>query len=247
MKHFNLIISSFALIAVLLVSCSENESNSPIVPSQTDYSQYFPMTIGSWWIIENYTLDDEMNRTEMTSKDSLVVVGEESLAGKTASIFISYDLASGFPTDTSYYYIDGSIIYEYTTLTPFDGGKDWLPTYDFALNSKFTVLDTNVTNADMGDGSLFTGNVKATINKGTDKTLEVKGKSFQTKAFDLSMVLSGTINAGLEVAMNMAMDGNIYFAKGIGNVQTLSKATIDVGPQSIKMNSEEIVVDYSIK
>ncbi len=245
MKYLKFITVSIIFPALLLISCSET-SNSPQIP--VDYSHYFPMTTGSWWITERYSLDDNMNRKELTSKDSIAVVGTELKGGKTATVFITYDIDTDDPIDTSYYYMEGSKVYEFTTATPFPGDETWLLMEDFAANKPWTVLDSNFTNANMEDGSLFTGSITATIKKGEGKTVEVKGQNYSTTGFDVSMNMNGNITSqGMTFPISLKAEGNLYFAEGIGQVQSLNKMSMEAGGQNMKMNQESIVVDYNIK
>lgn len=247
MKYFNLIISVL-VFTVVLFGCSGEKNDSPLNTNQTDYSKYFPMTIGSWWVTEHYALDENMNRNELVFKDSIVVIDKKMVGGNLATVMITYDLEADSPVDTSYYYMDGSKVYEYINITPFSEGKDWKLMEDFAASKGWNILDTNVSNIDMGDGLVFTGNFKADIKPGSGKSLEIKGMNFQTKAFDISIIMTGdaTIN-GMTAPMTMNVKGNNYFAEGIGQVQIINSIEMAFSGQSFKENQESIVVDYNIK
>ena len=105
-----LLISYFVLAtAIFLISCS---SSSDSIVQEIDY---FPLSIGNYWIYKTYDINQDSTAITGTEvKDSIAITGTREIQGQTAFIFqYSRQNDTGYvPIDTLYFYKDGKAVYQ---------------------------------------------------------------------------------------------------------------------------------------
>jgi hypothetical protein len=113
------------LILVSAVSCKKDniDPNPPADPAP-ETANGFPLTIGSYWIYENTTIDTNNVETVNVSNpsDSCYISGDSVIGGKTYLVFvgtIANENAVFFRRDSSGYMVDnyGKIYYSKTNFT----------------------------------------------------------------------------------------------------------------------------------
>jgi len=246
MNIFKTLILSFAVTALMLiVSCSEDSSTQP---TTTDYSDYYPLSVGSWWVYENWRTDENFVPDSLLSRDSTVIVSEMLFNGKMAKVRITFDTYSGEAIDTTYEYFENNTVYNWDQISPFSDEEGWVVRGDFTKN-KITILDTNVTDATIEDIMIFSGNLKAEMIKGLNKSVMLKDMEYSALTYDMIIDMEGTVMVpGYgEYPFEMNATGNMYFVKNIGRVQILSVRSMEVFIVNETEYNKEILVDWNIK
>ena len=143
MKKFIYVFNSVVvIIAFLLVSC-EDSGTSTI--SKTTH--YLPLKVGNYWIYNTYEIDQNLKIIAGTQAiDSMVIVAEGNFYGRKSYKMVNF--RNGSPVDTSYYYSDGLIVYEYfnySSFFNFDYHK-WQVCAGKLEDDFAHLLDTNINN-----------------------------------------------------------------------------------------------------
>lgn len=237
----NKIFYAITLIGFLfLVSCSDDNSNTP-----TTEQNFFPLTIGNYWVYENYQLDSAGNKiTASKAIDSMVIVKQEIedvLTIKNANIseakhYYSYKDAEDqklyYTKDALYQKFDqipglgatlfGVKISEYIPLS-------WVMLVDFK-NQNWTIIPQG--NVKIADQTIPTaGRVDLDLNytlvgtKGGTKQFTINGKQYTGNEYKLAFKLSGNVilkdlfNAKVPIS-EITFPTSMYFVDGVGMVYT---------------------------
>ncbi|MFH1051904.1 MAG: hypothetical protein V1779_13365 [bacterium] len=233
-------------LSVILISCSEDSNTNP--PVGTDYSSYYPLTVGSWWVMEEWRTDENFVADSLLSRDSTVIVSEEMIEGKNAKVKISFNTFTGEPYDTSYEYFENNSVYKWGQLNPFSEEEGWQEQGNFTKD-KITVVDTNVTDANFMGLYLFSGTLKLNINKGTNSTVSLKNTDYSALTFNQVLVMEGDMTIPFQgtTSFSMNKNGTMYFVNNIGMSQLLSTTNTTVMDSEESEYSKQILVDWDIK
>lgn len=74
------------IIAIILISSCKKEEET-IEQPVTKSIDYTPMTIGNYWVYENYSIDSLGNETTLTQIDSVIIDRDTIIGGETYFIF----------------------------------------------------------------------------------------------------------------------------------------------------------------
>ncbi len=248
MKLSKFILFMFAMsITTFLFSCSEDSSPTP--PATTDYSAYYPLSVGSWWIYEEWKTDSNFNPDSLITRDSVVIESTTMFNGKNAFVKVTYDILSGVAIDTTYEYFENNSLYEWTQLNPFTNEQEgWVERGSFTKDY-IKYLDTNVTDLIIGDMFSFSGSIKMDITKGINKIINLKNKDYTAFTYNNSAIIDGnaTIPGLGSVPMKVDMTGEMFFAKNIGIAQTLTTQTALIMGMGEPEYSKRILTDWSVK
>lgn len=246
MKNLFKLLSLLFIVSLVFTSC-DDDSTSP----SADYGEYMPMTIGSWWIQNTYESDATWADVELLSSDSVVVVGEATVAGRLAKLFVTYDRETGEAYDTSYQHFDKSKLSLYGELQFGVEDMNWREMLDFNKTSK-VIFDTTLQNIDFEEGT-FNGTLKYNYTMGANQNLTLKGASYPSKVINYLIKLNGSVIAmGIPVAtVDVTGEINTYFAKNIGQAQSLQKMTQKITAFG-QVNTttdyiKTVIVDWNIK
>src|SRR6185295_15014021 len=103
MKNLKLY-SLLVIIVIFAISCSED-----ITTNNT--TNFFPMTQGSYWVSNNYSVDSNGTKTK-TYMDSLVITDKnKDMDGQKATEFTDYNDSSKIAINQRYHYLEGSKLY----------------------------------------------------------------------------------------------------------------------------------------
>jgi|GEM_PF-4834698 len=247
MKKFNIFLGVITiLILSILISCSEDSSNNP-TPT-TDYSAYYPMTVGSWWVTESWRTDENFIPDSLIARDSTVVIGEEMKGGKLAKVKIVFDTFTGLLVDTTYEYYENNTLYYWGQANPFEEeGEGWLVRGSF-ITDKITMIDTTFENLDL-EGFPFSGSLKMETVRGVQKIVNVKNQDYSAYTFDIIFNLNGTLKIpGFgDVPISNEMKGTAFLVKNIGLAQMLTTSIATSFGMSESSYEKQILVDWSIK
>jgi hypothetical protein len=75
------------VLSILCVSCNKNNSN-PLTPSESNatVADYFPLSVGNYWIYEFYSADSTLNFTDQNTIDSIYIEKDTLLNGQTYKV-----------------------------------------------------------------------------------------------------------------------------------------------------------------
>lgn len=250
------------LLFSLLYSCSDNSTT----PDNNTTKNYFPLSVGSYWIFAKYEVDTAGRLNETRRVDSFVITNIDNKSGKTA---YKLKVFKGNGEDEDYYFysengalfVTGNYIMptssEFIEI-PIDIKDRWIKLAD-TKNNSWTILDTNLVNAvanipALGDVIL---NGKYTIKgeKGTIGNVNIGEPTTETKeAVEYKIIhnFTGTIKLGSLPAVNSNFTVTLknYFADKIGFVkQTLIPSVINiVGIYNQYINGHDyVLLRYFIK
>ena len=222
-----MIIISFSF---LLVSCFGDEESTPISPTEEiKWQDYFPLSVGSWWVIERFETDSTFIPKTNSLKDSVVVTGISTIDGKEVFVVETYIHDGSTLYETNYYYGEGSKVFSYDTLYG-SGTLGWVLLADFELSKQFVVEDTNTTNVVWNGGQVFTGYLKISLDSCYKTNLDVFGNNLPAYSlekyskFEGDVIISGVLN--LEVYSEGFI--TLVYAKGVGFAEEKTKAYQDL-------------------
>ncbi len=225
-------------VVVIVNSKTSNEL------SITIHKNYFPSSVGNYWIYENFTLDDQGNKNlNSRIEDSTAITLTWELYGKYCDIYThNYD----FSTKEQYYYTENGKLYatvaeimpEKSQMPlPIDVPKAWIVIADpdsllwEVFSQTFNNEDIEIPN--FGKGKL-TGTFalkmekgeKKPINTGENQTLSVMSQEYKTLyTFD------GNIKVGIfEFPLFFIVTEHRWYGENIGLIlQRLDSKTISLG------------------
>lgn len=77
-------------VATLALACQKNESDQEI--PEIPKTSYIPLTIGSYWVYQEYNVDSNGVETEQNRKDSITVIGDTLINGLNYGMLNEYKI-----------------------------------------------------------------------------------------------------------------------------------------------------------
>lgn len=239
---------------IFLQSCSEDNStiNSTNGPTTKNY---FPTTVGSWWIYKSYDLDSNgVNVPESETYDTNRIVGSFNIAGKMATA-IEIRSSNG-SVDTSFFYYENNKIYSLISifnndLIPIEGDQ-WIMVADFNSSAWTILKDTTLGSFNMPGYGTITPTLGITGRKGNSTNVVVKGKVIPSQEFIITMKINIQISIQeypLPINATVEVLNHIFFGENVGNVGTQtdpSVLNVVIFQEKIPGHRSELI-DYSIK
>ncbi|MBP7214775.1 MAG: hypothetical protein KBA52_03960 [Candidatus Kapabacteria bacterium] len=113
-----LIVLLMSVLPIVFWSCSDDDDNNPVNPA---VKNYFPLSVGSYWVYEKYTLDSNNNRIST----SLVVdsaycksTAQEIINDVTQNIYTLAHFSSNLTNPDQEFYVYNDQIYQKYQLAP---------------------------------------------------------------------------------------------------------------------------------
>ena len=115
------------VVAMVAMACQKDEL--PVEPGNPTEPEvnYYPLTVGSYWVYQMYKIDSSGVENEINRKDSTIITGDTIINGKTYSVFEKNNSSGGNSNFESEYYIrdssgyivgnDGSIVMSFFNFT----------------------------------------------------------------------------------------------------------------------------------
>lgn len=241
-------------ISMLLSSCSD-DSNGP-----STKGDMLPLTNGTYWLYDNYEIDSNGVAYKIDGYDSVVVAGTSTIMEKTASIVktisINPDGTADTPTDNYYYLENSNALYMHSkaftdalssSLFPIQLTEKWMKIAD-EDDEDWKVYEENIDAIQGPFGTVITGKVIITGERGGTKNFTVKNKSISTNEYKMNINFTGsaTLN-NIPIGLNFDRVMLLYFADGIGLVsQKMSAFKLPIVNLPLP-GSETILTNYSIK
>ncbi len=242
--------------AFILISCSDDNSTN----TEPSKDNYFPTTVGSWWIYKNTQLDSTGTKVpESETWDTTKIIGSYNISGKMASAF--ENRSSNGNVDTSYFYTEDGKIYALANLFDNDfidfDPRQWVLIADFNANSWVILSDTTLASQEIdfpGIGFLkITPTVSITGKKGNKSNLAVGKKSVESQEFIITFAFKLKIEIpGVPFPANATVNviNRYWFGNQVGLVQSKVEPTeINVAGmfQDWLSGSIQELESYSIK
>lgn len=179
---------ALALVAAIgFSSCTEESTTTPTATTTVN----LPMKAGNYWIYNTYELDSITSAKSGTpSIDSMYCVGEGTYNGKKSSMFITdvVQFPSPVQHDTSYFYSDGSKLYEWMDFSGFalPGVENFVAPTTWALiadadaTGSWTILNQTVPKVKLelnGSQVELDVTIKVNAQKGTTAQYTVAGSN----------------------------------------------------------------------
>lgn len=224
------------LIALLLYSCSDNDTTS-----QTN-TEMQPRSLSSFWIFENYSIDSNNIEKKSNNYDSVVVTGQKTLLDRVGTIFFSTTKNyNGQELATSEYYMyeENQKIYMHSSRfnqflqgggqlgLPFTFKEQWVKVADMNDDDWKAYEDEIPETSFMGLGTI-SGKLLITGEKKGKKDFYLNNKKFQSNEFYLNVSFNGNLKlqqALIPVNINFEQKIYIQFVNGIGLVQQINLPT----------------------
>jgi len=124
-------------IFILIYSCTENNPNSPFYdpPPPVEWSDYFPLKVGAYWIYENYDTDSNYVRLNNSpTYDTILVDKIMTVEGKEC-----FKVLTKPGTIDCYYYGEDSKLFQLQSAILYSARK-WMLYNDFN-NYKDTIIE----------------------------------------------------------------------------------------------------------
>jgi hypothetical protein len=174
---------------ILINSCSKDDNPVDI----TDAKVYFPLTIGSWWVYENYELDENGDRIlDTREEDSSIVSGIKTILEKEAKVVTSYDEDGS--SEDNYFYTDYSWLYAHSSFFKLPIEEIWILIADLKGNN-WDIAEYDIPEIEyetsIGKGVL-NGKLNIKGEKGGTKTITVDNKKIKCREFKIIVNFTGT-------------------------------------------------------
>lgn len=214
------IVLFIALAGLFFVSCSEDDSPTD---NGINHTNYFDMTQNSYWIADNYIVNQDGNIEESYYQDSTVITDISESNGLTVYELTSYvegemDGRSQIGEDENavFVYADFLIPSNFPVPTDLiDLPEGWITLYDKNLNNWTLVEDITVE-----DVPIDSYTADATFNIDAEKdgteTVTIGGESYVADKMILNINIDLAIDIGITVTKSVTVNTNIYMIKGYG-------------------------------
>ena len=185
-------------------------------PPPVNYSEYFPATIGSWWIYDRYLVDTLSQRTSTKFNDSTTVIAQTVKDGKNANMSITYERVSRLPLDSVYQLYDNGKFYYYSNLVR-GLPEQWLVGFDGSA-STWEVGRQTLTNVELAPGYPLSGTLVSTGKVlSTTETMNINGQQIPVIKVQVTLNFNGSvIYSGFPLPTTFTQTTNIWYAKGVG-------------------------------
>lgn len=243
--------------AFYLSSCSSNDnSTNPNPPGNGDY---YKLKTGNYWVFNSASTDPETNEVT-TTRDSSIIVGQETIAGKEAFKYQTY--SDGEDEGFNYEYSEnGSLYVLLKSLLPEDGmlpdlgsslDNIWVKVADPNATAKWTIYSLDLTDIPLefeGTQLKFSGNLTFEGLKGDKVIVPVMGKDQTAQKYTMNAVIKlSTKIQGIPVPVEFTVPTNFFYVDGIGLVKTTTEsATVNLMVTTIKTpSSESNLINYKV-
>ena len=224
-------------------SCSDDDT--PVNPGT---SNYFPMTIGNYWVYEKYGLDSNNNRISTTLQIDSVYCNattQEVINNTTQTVYTYTHHSSALANPDQQFYVSNDQIYQkYQILPGLDltslgfNVRDYIP-IDWMLlidqkNANWTSFPKQTINIpslnipNISDLSLNLEMIGKSVGTGT---FIYQNKTINTKNYELDWNVSGTLKSG-----------NFTVAIPAFTLKTVYKLADGIGIVSIITNSQKVSI-----
>ncbi len=243
------------LLPIMLVSCSDDD---PVGPGK---DSILPVTLGSYWIYENYNLDESYNRlNKFTGLDSSIISGTTVKLGKNASVMTKYTQnRTGVyeKEDDDFYYIDGSKLYVHTDYIKnmmsimssiFQIDEKWLLIAN-ENDEDWTVLEQDIDTFPLIATKIW-GHLTMRDTKGGTVTLAVNGKDYTAQEYTLDVDFEGKVlYLKTEIEKSYKVKIHLWFAKGVGLIKSIVyMPAVSLGNYSMAQSiTESYLKNFRIK
>lgn len=220
-------------------------------------SDFMP-EVASWSIFENYEIDENDDRSEMISRDSMYYSGYEMVDGFDAlRMYVTSTDADGMTsTDESYIRSTDSEIYIYGGADMMGGGPgedlglpipdlSWIKVMDME-NDEWVVFDEEF-GMDTEQGTITFTMLAEARKSASSKSITINGSSYE--AIEVVMDISIGIALG-PISMEQEMEQRMLFVEGLGLVRSYMPWSEGMGgpfggDAEPIMGSESIMVKHS--
>lgn len=234
------------VVALILSACQSGTTN-PSTPTN-----YYPMAQGNYWIYDTYQLDTTGNRVGEPQRDSAVMGAPMNIDGRQAYPVYTYHQDGS--VDTSYMAKDAEgNVYMYLDISAEDEGlpglpqlgRRWVMIAATQSTSSWTVLDTTVSNVDIGGGFVTNLQLEITGEKGGTQQVTVGTTSYNAQTSSLKVEIKTTPIQliSLQATNTWFMVANIGPAKSRSIITFSSPIPIP----GLAGGSESVLVRYSVK
>lgn len=223
MKKTLLLLFIVALTGILSNSCSDDSTN----PS-TDSKDLFPSKVGSHWI---YDRNFKENGEDKSFRDSTAIAGSETVKGKLADKYISFN--GNLQLEHFYRYSENSKLYalpgellpaDITALIPSEIlPQEWVVIADDKASSwdMFSFKVDKVPLNLSGTTAELNGDIKVTGSKGGMVNLTVDGKTYSAQEFITKIAYIGKVTySGLTPDLTFEVVTKSYFADKVGLIKS---------------------------
>jgi len=201
------------------------DSTIIIITPQSGFD-YFPKTLGNYWVYERFTIDSNNNELIASrQEDSLVIKYTPKILGYDAIGLQTYR-AGARVNDTSYYSQIGPILYQYRYPINFpliQFPRRWMKIADF-VGGGWSVFDTTLNNASAaGLPFRISGTIQATATRTPNEQVSVNGNQYTSQKVVISTVYNITLNQQLlpiPITFNTTSRESIWFVDKIGIVKS---------------------------
>jgi len=250
-KSTMLRIAALIIAAFIFNACDED---TPVQPGAD--KNYFPQKVGSYRIFNNYVLDKTTSaRVGEPKRDSVVVTGTTTKAGKSGYVYASYihnESGEYEKAGENYYYTDGNKYYAHSTLVtsvlenpelplalPIEIGDEWL------LIANMDATNWDVFSQDIVDAPLsfsgITGSLegKFTIkgSRGAIETVETAEKGTHqaqkvTTTIEMNAIINTIVLGSKQKVGDMKFTAKIHnwYVDGVGSIKSITEPVIIVSP-----------------
>ena len=215
-------------IFVLIYSCSEDKANFPsdYQFEQKDWTEYFPLKKGAYWIYAGWHGSDYDEKDSPDFYDTMIVEKKINIKGHVA-YFLKRN--GGWENDT-YFYFDGPYLYELRPKKYEDAyGSIWMMVADFILKqeSKPKVFNWKENQGDANSNNYSKLLITNTLQKDSDSTKNIMDSIYTVTRFTNTLLIDFTQKSGTD-----NLDGykheqiiNSYYIKNIGLAFSIKKYT----------------------
>ncbi|MDI1232763.1 MAG: hypothetical protein PSX81_00620 [bacterium] len=195
MKYYILLIS--AVFALLYTACKKKEVQPKQVETPATAMAYFPLSVGNYWIYEQFETDKNNVIKSLNVYDSVYIVKSETLNNKTVYTVCDQDRINPKPDSLKQYIVDGPNII----------GADnhvLLSTTDFT-----SILEQYIIN--FGSDTVYISNTQMSAK---DVLISTKSGTYLTIKKQTTF---SSVSAGCPTVKRYPIF-NQYFAKSVGKV-----------------------------
>ena len=190
------------VVATVAMACQKNES-APETP-QIPETNYYPLTTGSYWAYQWYSVSGDTSESELNSRDSIIIIGDTIINQNTYKVFENTIIISNGMDNVSQYYVRDSSGYMVGT-----NGNIFFSSTNFTdtLNQGNKYIDDNDTTSTF----LFSYSYKM-VN--VDEPVTVPAGTFNVLNYQ------GTIFSNENLPVDNPRYTNTYYADGVGKVMS---------------------------
>lgn len=241
------LVSASAIAMIFVASCSDDSStNTNNTNTSVAISKSFPISEGSFWINDSYTIDS-MNVKTKASLDSIVcyklaTYKEKSNVAKDVMFTMKTGSDTYMAGDTSYYSLEGNKLYVGAELINNAIAKSSTENAVVGLISSLFTVDQSwllVANSDastwdiyskqikdqavtvLGQSLIVNANMTVKGTKGIEENLTIAGKSVKAQKYTANLKIegTGTLLGTKAVDFSINVVFNFWTSEGIGIVK----------------------------